>query len=376
MRVGIDDVVCQLASGRGIWRVWDGLLTELRQQGHDLVVFSRTGEFDKYASQIIPFREYSEETFASDFLDLNTCAASLDLDFFASTYYTSVWSVPTVLIVHDLIPERFGFSDASNGWLIRKLSFHAANSKLAVSRSTLNDLQEIYPYLANNTKVANPAFSKESFYFPRDKTKVDLLYKHLGITRGTAVVLVGSRVDYKNGQKLVELAKTGKLPGPLVLVGGEQLEDGSRIHDAVTGRPLVIQVKLADNDLGLLLSGAACLVVTSKYEGFGLPALEAVASGCPVVCSSISSLAEASQGLGIFVDTESQRSLLAGIEKSLKTQFREDFLRDAKEKTSGITWEEFADKFLETGVAAISDFKTSTAKLNSVAVRKTFESLA
>jgi glycosyltransferase involved in cell wall biosynthesis len=94
---------------------------------------------------------------------------------------------------------------------------------------------------------------------------------------------------------------------------------------------------VADEELARLYRGAAALVYPSLYEGFGLPVLEAMASGTPVVTSTGSAPAELADGAAVLVDPLDVDAIAAGIREAI---VRRDELRAAGlERAKGFTWE-------------------------------------
>ena len=99
-----------------------------------------------------------------------------------------------------------------------------------------------------------------------------------------------------------------------------------------------------DEDLPALYKGAKCFVLVSLYEGFGIPALEAMSFGCPVVVSNISSLPEVVGGAGILVDPYNVEDITEGIKKAIKN--RDDLVKKGYKQASNFSWEKTAKKVL------------------------------
>jgi glycosyltransferase involved in cell wall biosynthesis len=173
---------------------------------------------------------------------------------------------------------------------------------------------------------ANSAFTADDFAttceFPRDR----ILVAHPGI--GEAFSAEGEATDLgspylltvatleprKNLGTLVEafglLADTGLA---LALVGGQGWGD-----QPLLDRPGVVRLgRVSDEELARLYRGAAAVVYPSRFEGFGMPITEAMASGAPVVASSHPSLDEACGDVAVRVDPESPEAIAVGIREAL-----------------------------------------------------------
>jgi len=105
---------------------------------------------------------------------------------------------------------------------------------------------------------------------------------------------------------------------------------------------------VADADLPALYSAATAFVYPSLYEGFGLPPLEAMACGTPVITSSVSSLPEVVGEAAILVDPKDVGALASALQRILKDrQLREELSRRGRERAKLFTWDQTAEKTLE-----------------------------
>jgi len=107
---------------------------------------------------------------------------------------------------------------------------------------------------------------------------------------------------------------------------------------------------VADDDLPALYASAECFALPSLYEGFGLPALEAMANDCPVVVSNVSSLPEIVGDAGILVDPNSASDIARGIQQALQeknTKEGKTRIVKGQKRVKSFSWQESAKKTLE-----------------------------
>lgn len=169
---------------------------------------------------------------------------------------------------------------------------------------------------------------------------------------GDYILFVGTLQPRKNIVRLIEAFSTlGPKLYTLVVVGkpGWLYEE---IYEAPKKFKVEDRVKfldyVPDEDLPALYQNALCFVLPSLYEGFGLPVLEAMHYGCPVVTSNVSSLPEAAGDAAIMVDPESTESIKEGIEKVLGDKsLREKLVKKGYEQVKKFSWEKCARETLK-----------------------------
>ncbi|HEV2414858.1 MAG TPA: glycosyltransferase family 1 protein [Candidatus Dormibacteraeota bacterium] len=204
--------------------------------------------------------------------------------------------VPLVVTLHDLIPWVWGGSrmrgERARFWLGRRL-LRRAESVLAVSTSTAQDAVRLGAVSANRVRVIPEAVDPR--FAPRDGAATRVRAR-FGL-EGQFLLFVGALDARKDPDALVAAWHTARR------------EDGD-LQLVVTGPPGnaapamsgAVRLGLVETDeLVDLYSAAACLVFPSRYEGFGLPCLEAMACGCPVAAFRNSSLPEVVDDAGLLV---------------------------------------------------------------------------
>ena len=263
--------------------------------------------------------------------------------------------VSLVVTLHDLIPLLFPQTVSRRHHLLWKLMLRRvvarADRILTVSRATADDLAEMVPEAAPKTRVVypgvDPAFGQAT------AEDVERLRRRLRLPP-EYILFVGTLEPKKNVPSLLRaydrLRQRHSVP-PLVIAGQVGWMAGP-IFETVERLRLGNSVKFAgfvpDNDLPALIGGAALFVFPSIYEGFGLPVLEAMACGVPVVTSNRSSLPEVAAGAAVLVDPHDPESIAEGMQAIL--QDRELARRLAglgRQRAANFTWERTARETLQ-----------------------------
>jgi glycosyltransferase involved in cell wall biosynthesis len=208
------------------------------------------------------------------------------------TYYDKTYvptRVPTVVtvydMIHELIPRNFSTSDPTARR--KRRSVHEADLVLCISHSTAKDLIDLLAVPREKVRVTHLGFSG---VFRRESST--------GRAAGRPYLLyVGHRGGYKNFAAFLRAyASSARLQSQfdVVAFGGFALsaEERDLIRKLRLREDAVRRVVGSDEKLAVTYARAHLFVYPSTYEGFGIPPLEAMAAGSPVVCSNTSSLTE------------------------------------------------------------------------------------
>jgi glycosyltransferase involved in cell wall biosynthesis len=268
-----------------------------------------------------------------------------------STYYTALrkWQGPVIVTVFDMIHERFPhlFSGSSNEQLRRqkRRCILRADVILCISQTTQKDVQQFFGIDADRTRVV-PLASSEPF---RILDKADGGSKLP--TKKPFLLYVGTgRDNHKNFRVLVQAYRRwpGKDNFDLVVVGKPWSEDEMQ-HFADIG--IMDRVHLLthvnDEELCRLYNRACAFVYPSLFEGFGIPVLEAMACGCPVIASRIPTTLEVAGDCPVYFDPATPDSLVAAFDKVLSEGRNADRVRVGVERVKRYSWEETARQILE-----------------------------
>ncbi len=251
--------------------------------------------------------------------------------------------VPVVLSVYDVLPwkypELFTRTNVRHQQhLVRRLT-ERADRIIASSEATRVDLMEILGLPGDVIRVVPMGVN------PRFVRRVDAAaVQRLAGVQGPYVLAVGTLEPRKNLVSTIAAVEALSREGldiPLVVAGGKGWRD-DQLRGRIAGSAArVIPVgRVSDDDLISLYSGASCLVFPSLYEGFGLPVLEAMACGVPVVAADTTSTPEVVGDAGILVPPLDVPAIASGIRAILESgDLAADLRERGMERASGFTWD-------------------------------------
>ena len=260
-----------------------------------------------------------------------------------STYYDPAClpvtpEPPMVVTVHDMIPELLpGLFPSGNPHLAKEDFVRRARAILCVSESTRKDLNEMYGPLEALVEVV-PLGVGRDFAPGRPRPH--------GLPDGF-ILFMGNRGLYKDFGVAVEAFAAIHASHPdlrLVAAGGGRFKD----EELATMRRLSIDgsvhhVEATDPELPGLFGGAQAFVFPSRYEGFGLPTLEAMACGTPVILANSSSHPEVGGDAALFFEPGDASALCAQLVRLLEdTELREALVSRGLERAAGFTWRQTA----------------------------------
>lgn len=280
-------------------------------------------------------------------------------------YILMPFAGPSVTTVHDLSyihhsqhhpRERIAFMERH---MPRTLSQAAA--VITDSEFVRQEVIDILGVSAE--KVTTVPLGIDASFHPREEAALLPVLQEYSLSYGTYLLVVATLEPRKNLLRLVEaysrLAASLRNRYPLVLVGAK-----GWLSEALERRLTPLERKgqihrlgyVSQQDLPVIYAGARAFALPSLYEGFGLPVLEAMASGVPVLTSNRSSLPEVVEDTGILVEPESVENISQGLERLLVDEiFRVKAREKGLERARQFSWERCVDETVAVYCRAASN---------------------
>jgi glycosyltransferase involved in cell wall biosynthesis len=220
-----------------------------------------------------------------------------------------------------------------HGWLARH-----SRKLISVSAFSVGELERYYRVVPGTTSIVSNAAEHIMEVAPRE----DILTRH-GLLREGYIFAFGSHDRSKNAVLVEQAMELLPEPRPVLVVAGRM---NPAIFAAVAAPPRSFTVHVgpvADDELRALYENAMCFVLPSFYEGFGIPALEAMACGCPVVAARAASLPEVCGGAALYCDPVSSCDLARQIQTLQGDQARrEEMRRRGRSRAFEFSWDNSA----------------------------------
>ncbi len=255
------------------------------------------------------------------------------------------WNGSQVVMVYDLIHELFPdvFPGPQND-AFRAQKRHAvktADAVLCISQTTSDDLQRLYGISDDRIRIIPLACS--------DIFRLETPPRAFGAGE-PFLLYVGGRAGYKNFERLLDAYKRWPARREVklaVVTYSWRPQELERLEASGLSSHVIMMSHVSDRELSALYRGAVALVHTSLYEGFGLPLLEAMASGCPIVASRIPTTVEIAGDCPIYFDPADSESLINALDIALAEQHHSKRRLQGMASADRYSWDDTATRILE-----------------------------
>jgi len=269
------------------------------------------------------------------------------------TRQAKVVSIMDLSYLH--FPQMFHAKDLYQLRVWTAYSVKVAKKIFTISQASKNDILKSYRIKPEKVKVVYPGLTMN-----KDLSTENSVVKKYQLPKNY-ILTVGTIQPRKNFVRLIEAFSRlpngliSQYPGlTLVIVGKrgwlyEEIIAAPKKY-GVDGRVKFLDY-VPDNDLPPLYKNAVCFALPSLYEGFGLPVLEAMSCGCPVLVSKTSSLPEIAGKAGVYVEPEDIQSITSGLVKVIEEKTKpegEQRIKFGLAQAKEFTWEKAAKQVLKT----------------------------
>jgi len=257
----------------------------------------------------------------------------------------------TVLTIHDAVHWRYPETISKGGRYYYSPLFPTAISKatriISVSNSTRKDLISFFPRAKDKIRVIYEATDPVIF---TEKTS-EPYNRGRELRAGKYILTVGSIEPRKNLQTLLKAFKIVRkrinTDISLVVVGRKAWLKELYIPEEIKHKIILTGYITSNDDLAQIYRDALLFVLPSIYEGFGLPVLEAMSTGTPVLCSNTSSLSEIAGNAAEYFDPYNPNDFADRIIKIMKSKdLREKLIQKGFQRVSLFSWEKTAEQTL------------------------------
>jgi len=273
--------------------------------------------------------------------------------FFSPSHYTPpALPMPSVISIMDL-----GYLNSANQF--KKYDFYQLkhwgalsmrNAKriIAISESTKKDIIKNYSWAKNKVEVTLLAFDKEKFNKEVKKADIEKVKRKYKI-KNEYVLFLSTLKPSKNIEGLIEGFSLMTHIGLELVIAGKKGWHYESIYEAVKRLGIEDKVIFTDfideEDKAPLIAGARVFSLPSFWEGFGIPVLEAMACGTPVVISRAGSLPEVGGTAAVYIDPESPESIAEGLDKAFENH--KNLSRLGLEQAQKFDWSKTASNTLK-----------------------------
>lgn len=270
-------------------------------------------------------------------------------------YLMPYWpGIPTVVTIHDLIPLLFPDTVSVRARVLFRiavrLALRAADRVIVGAEASRRDLVRIFNVAS--CRISATPYAADSTFYPCAADEIERVRRKLGLPH-TYILYVGSNKPHKNLVGLVQAYATmaAETDAALVIAGRwDPAYPEAQRHAA--GLEMAARVRflgpIDEADLPALYSGSACFVFPSRYEGFGLPVLEAMACGTAIACSNTSSLPEVAGDAALYFNPEDIAGLAHALRRLMSNpSLRHDLAERGLDLSKKFSWSRTAAQTLE-----------------------------
>ena len=315
MNIFLDNIIFSLQKSGGISSYWYELLTRIIEDEKFEVRYledlnCESNIFRKNLNIEITNLQFCKTNFLSRIFPIKI-QNSQNAIFHSSYYrYTNNKNSKVITTVHDFIQEKVNNSNLGFNSIMKRRAIMNSDEIIVISENTKTDLLNFFPKI-DPDKIHVIYNGVSDSYYPINNLIQDTF---------DSILFVGSRVDYKNFDLAIDVAsKFSKLK--FNIVGNALSKNELKLLNSKLGPDRWnFILNPTNHELNKIYNKSALLLYPSSYEGFGIPIIEAMKAGCPVLALNSSSIPEVAGNAAVLVNNSTIDEYYDGIQQILRNR--------------------------------------------------------
>ena len=354
LKIIYDNIIYSLQKSGGGSVYWTELSKRLdKVKGIEVEFFEQKEPNDNIFRKELTLKNVKTESFLNLKIRryLNFTKPIKERAIFHSSYFRISKSKKAINVttVHDFTTEKFrkGLPRLVNLWQ-KRYAIRNSQGIICISENTKKDLLYFVPNVdERKIKVIYNGVS-EDFYKIEEEYHINEKRKEFSSLENNKYLLyIGHRTSYKNFDLVIKAAAELVGQYKLVVVGEAFSEIERKEIVNILGENYILISKLDNEGLNLLYNKAFALLYPSSYEGFGIPIVEAMKTGCPVVASNNSSIPEvAGNAVNLLTDID-EKKIVEEIKRLEDIEYRTDKISKGFIQSEKFNWDKTFEQYLE-----------------------------
>lgn len=355
MKIIYDNIIYWLQKSGGGSVYWTELAKRLEKSDEVEALFYEPKEpNDNIFRKGLVFKNRALETFLSLKIRryLNFTKPIEKKTIFHSSYFrvSKSKNAINVTTIHDFTTEKFRTGLAR--WVnLQQKKYAVLNSQgiICISENTKKDLLEFVPNVdKSKIRVIYNGVSEDFYLIENDFQIKDKEPRFHSLENYKYLLYIGHRTSYKNFDIAVKAAAKTNGKYKLVVIGEPFSEEEQIEVDKLLGRENYIQVsKLGNEHLNMLYNKAFALLYPSSYEGFGIPLVEAMKTGCPVIANNTSSIPEVAGDAAILIDDIDEHKICEQIKNLEDQEYRDKLIEKGFIQSQKFNWDKTFEEYMK-----------------------------
>ena len=356
MKIIFDNIIYSLQKSGGISVLWTELL---RNIWHNKAFQSSVIEF-KNADKNIFYSSLNLDNFKRKYYNKdirierykNPKLGINEKYIFCSSYYrySKDKKAVNITIVHDFTYEYYGKGIAQKIHSYQKnKAIQNSDGIICISENTKKDVMKFVPNVdEKKIRVIHNGVS-DDFFKINEKINLSLVKKNIEFLNEKKIVLfIGSRASYKNFDITVKAISALKDETFHFIIVGAELTKKERdfVDEFLKENQYSVLTGLSNKELNILYNLSFVLVYPSSYEGFGIPILESMKAGLPVICLNRSSIPEVAGNAGVYIEKTSPEAIQEKILALCDENYRNSIIENGYIQSSYFSWNKTMEEYI------------------------------